>query len=115
MPFMSQESPVRRAGLKLASLEIKTFACPHAKKRQETGDAKMAAKSMAEETRMWSNSSFLTGMIEFCVYIYFVFESGRENSSACYKLGLAVSYNNNNNNNLMYIKVKVHSMFGGKY
>ena len=67
---MSQESPVRRAGLSLASLEIKTFACPHAKIRHETGDAKMAAKSMAEETRMWSNSSFLSGMAEFCVDLH---------------------------------------------
>ena len=69
MPFMSQESPVRKAGLTLASLEIKTFACPHAKIRQDTGDAKMAAKSMAKEIRMWSNSSFMSGMVEFCLYI----------------------------------------------
>ena len=64
---MSQDSPVRRAGLLLASLEIKTFACPHAKILQDTGDAKMAAKSMAEEIRMWSNYTFLSGMIEFCL------------------------------------------------
>ena len=70
MPFMSQESPVRRAGLSLASLEIKTFACPHAKIGRDTGDAKMAAKSMVKEIRMWSNSSFLSGMIEFCLYFY---------------------------------------------
>ena len=70
MPFISQESPVRRAGLSLASLEIKTFACPHAKIRQDTGDANMAAKSMAEEIRMWSNSSFLSGMAE--VFLLFV-------------------------------------------
>jgi len=62
MPFMSQDSPVRRAGLLLASLEIKTFACPHAKILQDTGDAKMAAKSMAEEIRMWSNYTFLSGL-----------------------------------------------------
>ena len=68
MPFMSQESPVRRVGLSLASLEIKTFACPHAKVLQDTRDAKMAAKSMVEETRIWSNSSFLSGMIEYCLY-----------------------------------------------
>lgn len=68
MPFMSQGSPVRRAGLTLASLEIKTFACPHAQIRLDTGDIKAAAKSVAEETRMWSNTSFLSGMIEFCSY-----------------------------------------------
>ena len=70
MPFTSQESPVRRAGLSLASLEIKTFACPHAKIGQDTGDPKMAAKSMAEEIRMWSNSSFMSGMVEFCLYLH---------------------------------------------
>lgn len=62
MPFMSQESPVRRAGLSVASLEIKTFACPHANISRDTGDAKMAAKSMVKEIRMWSNSSFLSGL-----------------------------------------------------
>ena len=65
---MAQESPVRRAGLSLASLEIKTFACPHEKIRQDTCDTKMAAKSMAEETRMWSNSSFMSGMVGLCLY-----------------------------------------------
>ena len=64
---MSQDSPVRRAGLKLASLEIKTFACPHAKILQDTGDEKVVAKSMAEEIRRWSNYIFLSGMTEFCL------------------------------------------------
>ena len=77
MPFMSQESPVRRAGLSLASLEIKTFACPHEKIRQDTGDAKMAAKSMAEETRMWSNSSLMSGMVPVGFYLYLRFENNR--------------------------------------
>ncbi|KAL9980562.1 hypothetical protein ACROYT_G009165 [Oculina patagonica] len=62
LPFMSEGSPVRKAGLTLSSLEVKTFACPHAKLRRETGNIKMAAKSMAEEIRMWSNSSFLSGL-----------------------------------------------------
>ncbi|XP_078376438.1 uncharacterized protein LOC144659798 [Oculina patagonica] len=62
LPFMSEESPVREAGLALASLEIKSFDCPHAKIRHETGDVKMAAKSMAEEIRAWSNFSFLSGL-----------------------------------------------------
>ena len=73
MPFMSQESPVRRAGLSLASLEIKTFACRHEKIREDTGDAKMAAKSMAEEIRMWSNSSFMSGMAEVCLLFLMAF------------------------------------------
>ncbi|KAJ7374125.1 hypothetical protein OS493_009462 [Desmophyllum pertusum] len=62
LPFTSEKSPVRKAGLSLVSLEIKTFPCPHTKMRQETGDVKMAAKSMAEETRAWSNSTFLSGL-----------------------------------------------------
>ena len=70
MPFMSQESLVRRAGLSLASLEFKAFACPHEKIRQDTGDAKIAAKSMAEEIRMWSISSFMSGKVEVCLLFF---------------------------------------------
>lgn len=62
---MSEGSLVRKAGLSLASLEVKTFPCPHTKIRQETGDVKKAAKSMVDETRQWSNSSFMSGVIFF--------------------------------------------------
>ena len=62
---MSEGSLVRKAGLSLASLEVKTFPCPHTKIRRETGDVEKAAKSMVDETRQWSNSSFMSGRIVF--------------------------------------------------
>ena len=67
LPFMSEESPVRKAGLSLVSLDIKTFPCPYTKMRLETGDTAKAAKSLTEETRAWTNSSFLSGVIVLCV------------------------------------------------
>jgi len=57
-PFVSDESPVRKAGLTLVSVEIKEFSLPETKLFQETGDAKIAARLMTEQTRAWSNSSF---------------------------------------------------------
>ena len=41
-PFISDESPVRRAGLTLVSVEIKEFPLPETRLFQETGDAKLA-------------------------------------------------------------------------
>ena len=60
-PFMSDESPVRKAGLKLVWMEIKEFPLPEKKLFLETGDAKIAARFMTEQTRAWSNSMFLSG------------------------------------------------------
>ena len=77
LPFLSERSPVREAGLSLASLEIKTFDCPHTKLRQETGDVKMAAKSFTEEIRAWSNFSFLSGLFIFCLYLKWLFRVER--------------------------------------
>ena len=57
-PFESDESPVRKARLTLVSVEIKEFPLPETKLLQETGDAKLAARFMTEQTRAWSNSSF---------------------------------------------------------
>ena len=59
-PFVSDESPVRKAGLTLVSVEIKEFSLPQMKLFQETGDAKSAARLMTEQTRAWSNSMFLS-------------------------------------------------------
>ena len=59
-PFMSDESPVRKAGLTLVSVEIKEFALPPKKLFLETGDAKLAARHATEETCAWSNSMFLS-------------------------------------------------------
>ncbi len=70
---------MREAGLSLSSLEIKSFDCPHANIRHETGDVKMAAKTMAEEIRAWSNSTFLSGLIMF--YLYF------KSHSKCFFVG----------------------------
>ena len=58
-PFID-ESPVRKAGLKLVSVEIKEFSLPEKKRFQETGDAKLAARFLTEQTRAWSNSMFLS-------------------------------------------------------
>jgi len=59
-PFMSDDSPVRKAGLTLVSVEIKEFPLPEKKLLLETGDAKIAARFMTEQTRAWSNSMFLS-------------------------------------------------------
>lgn len=59
-PFVSDESPVRKAGLTLVSVEIKDFLLPQTKLFQQTGDAKLAARLMTEQTRAWSNSLFLS-------------------------------------------------------
>ena len=76
IPFMSGSSPVTKAGLSLVSLEIKTFPCPHTKIRQETGNVKMAAKSMADETRAWSNFTFLSGVTMFHFWISICLKGG---------------------------------------
>ena len=55
---MSDESPVRKAGLTLVSMEIKEFPLPEKKLLSETGDAKITARFMTEQTRAWSNSLF---------------------------------------------------------
>ena len=59
-PFMSEDSPVRKAGLTLVSVELKEFPLPEKTLWQETGNAKLSARLMAEQTRAWSNSMFLS-------------------------------------------------------
>ncbi|KAJ7390616.1 hypothetical protein OS493_024005 [Desmophyllum pertusum] len=61
-PFMSDESPVRKAGLTLASLETKKFLFPETSLWQETGDAKLVARMITEQTRAWSNFMFLSAL-----------------------------------------------------
>ena len=58
--FESGESPVRKAGLTLVSVEIKEFPLPERKLLLETGDDKVTARFMTEQTRAWSNSMFLS-------------------------------------------------------
>ena len=59
-PFVSDESPVRKAGLTLVSVEMKEFPFPETKILLETGDAKLAARFKTEQTRAWINSMFLS-------------------------------------------------------
>ena len=59
-PFMSDKSPVRKAGLTLLSLETKEFPYPEKKLWEATGDAKLVARFLSEQTRAWSNSLFLS-------------------------------------------------------
>ena len=59
-PFVSDESPVRRAGLTLVSVEIKEFPLPEKKLLSETGDVKLTARFSTEQIRAWSNSFFLS-------------------------------------------------------
>ena len=59
-PFVSDESPVRKAGSTLVSVEIKEFPLPQTKLFQETGDAKLVARLTTEQIRAWSNSLFLS-------------------------------------------------------
>ena len=59
-PFISDESPVRRAGLTLVSVEIKEFPLPEKKLLSETGDVKLTARFSTEQIRAWSNSFFLS-------------------------------------------------------
>ena len=62
-PFVSDESPVRKAGLTLVSVEIKELPLPEKKLLSETGDAKLAARFMTEQTRAWSNSLFFSSKL----------------------------------------------------
>ena len=60
-PFMSNDSPVRKAGLTLVSVESKEFLLPETKLWQETGDAKRVSRMLTEQTRAWSNFMLLSG------------------------------------------------------
>ena len=62
-PFVSDESPVPKAGLTLVSVEIKEFPLPEKKLLSETGDAKLAARFMTEQTRAWINSLFFSSKL----------------------------------------------------
>lgn len=59
-PFLSDESPVSKAGLTLVSMETKEFLLPETKLWQETGDAKLVARMLTQQTRAWSHSMLLS-------------------------------------------------------
>ncbi|KAL9958039.1 hypothetical protein ACROYT_G035004 [Oculina patagonica] len=59
-PFVSDESPVSKAGLTLVSMETKEFLLPETRLWQETGDAKLVARMLTQQTRAWGNSMLLS-------------------------------------------------------
>jgi len=63
IPFTSRDSPVRRAGLSLVSIETKTVPCPYRQKwLKHGGDPKAHARWYVPAMRSWSNSTFLSGL-----------------------------------------------------
>ena len=57
-----KNSPVRRAGLSLISVETKTVPCPYRQKwLKHGGDPKVHARWYVPAMRSWSNSAFLSG------------------------------------------------------
>lgn len=62
-PFDDESSPVRKAGLKLVTLETKIVRCPYRERwLSEGGDAKAHAKRFIPTTRTWSNSTYLSAL-----------------------------------------------------
>lgn len=61
-PFKSDDSPVCKAGLSLATIETKTIQCPlRAKWLSEGGDPMEYARSFIPTIRRWSNATFIDG------------------------------------------------------
>lgn len=55
-PFLSAESPVRRAGFSLLSCDLLSYP-----RHQGTGDVEMDAKKLIDGMRVWSNHTILSG------------------------------------------------------
>lgn len=55
-PFVSAESPVRRAGFSLLSCDFLSYY-----RHQGTGDVNMDAKQLVDGMRVWSNHTILSG------------------------------------------------------
>ena len=63
-PFESADSPVRKAGLSLVSIETKVVSCPYREKwLKNGGDPEAHARWFIPTTRTWSNATFLSGKI----------------------------------------------------
>ena len=61
-PFESMESPVRKAGLSLISIETEVIPCPKREKRLKNGgDPKEFACWYTPAIRSWSNTTFISG------------------------------------------------------
>ncbi|XP_078369098.1 uncharacterized protein LOC144653059 [Oculina patagonica] len=56
-PFLSAESPVRRAGFSLLSCDLLSYP-----RHQGTGDVEMDAKKLIDGMRVWSNHTILSGL-----------------------------------------------------
>lgn len=62
-PFESKESPVRKAGLSLISIETKVIPCPKREKwLKNGGDPKEFARWYTPAIRSWSNTTFISGL-----------------------------------------------------
>ena len=60
-PFVSDESPISKAGLTLVSMETEEFLLSETRLWQETGDAELVARMLTEQTRAWGNFIILSG------------------------------------------------------
>ncbi|KAJ7331664.1 hypothetical protein OS493_019257 [Desmophyllum pertusum] len=62
-PFESKDSPVRKAGLSLISVETKVVLCPYKEKwLKNGGDPKEHAHWYIPAIRAWSNTTFASGL-----------------------------------------------------
>lgn len=65
-PFESEESPVRKAGLSLVSIETRMIPCPYKEKWvKDGGDPVEHARSFIPNIRRWSNATFIEGETGF--------------------------------------------------
>ena len=61
-PFESEDSPVRKAGLSLVSIETRMIPCPQKEKwLKDGGDPMDHARSYVPTIRRWSNATFIEG------------------------------------------------------
>jgi len=68
-PFESADSPVRKAGLSLVSIETKVVPCPYREKwLKNGGDPEAHARWFIPSTRTWSNATFLSGKFGILSY-----------------------------------------------
>ena len=58
-PFLSVESPVRKAGFSLVSCDILSYP-----RHQATGDVKMDAKKLVDGIRVWSSHTMMSGNMQ---------------------------------------------------
>ena len=70
------DSPVRKAGLSLVSIETKVVPCPYREKwLKNGGDPKAHARWFIPTTRTWSNATFTSGKTSFFMLWSFTYVS----------------------------------------